>query len=116
LNDWLALDQKYYLPDNILAKCDRMSMAHSVEVRPPLLDHRLVEFTASLPPEMKLCGARTKVLLRDLMKTGLPPSILRKSKEGFDIPVHHWLRGPLKPLLLDVLSSGTSRSAGSFDG
>jgi asparagine synthase (glutamine-hydrolysing) len=114
LNDWLALDQKYYLPDNILAKCDRMSMAHSVEVRPPLLDHRLVEFIASLPPEMKLCGARTKVLLRDLMKTKLPRSILRKPKEGFDIPVHEWLRGTLKPLLLDVLSRRNVERCGIF--
>jgi len=114
LNDWLALDQKYYLPDNILTKCDRMSMAHSVEVRPPLLDHRLVEFAASLPPEMKLRAARTKVLLRDLMKTELPSSILRKPKEGFDIPVHAWLRGTLKPLLLDVLSQRNVEACGIF--
>ena len=114
LNDWLALDQKYYLPDNILTKSDRMSMAHSVEVRPPLLDHRLVEFTASLPPEMKLRGARTKVLLRDLMKAGLPPSILRKPKEGFDIPVHDWLRGALKPFLLEVLSKRNITECGIF--
>ena len=114
LNDWLALDQKYYLPDNILTKCDRMSMAHSVEVRPPLLDHRLVEFTASLPPKMKLRGARTKVLLRDLMKAGLPPSILRKPKEGFDIPVHEWLRGALKPFLLEVLSKRNVQECGIF--
>jgi asparagine synthase (glutamine-hydrolysing) len=114
LNDWLALDQTFYLPDNILTKCDRISMAHAVEVRPPLLDHRLVEFAASLPPEMKLRGARAKVLLRDLMKTKLPASIIRRRKEGFDIPVHEWLRGPLKPLLLEVLSHRNVQECGIF--
>ena len=68
LTPFLWFDQKYFLPDDILAKVDRMSMAHSVEVRPPFLDHRIVEFAASLPASFKIRGARQKFLLRELMK------------------------------------------------
>jgi asparagine synthase (glutamine-hydrolysing) len=104
LNRYLLFDQQYYLPDDILYKSDRMGMAHSLEVRPPFLDHRLVEFAASLPEDYKLRGSQLKFLLKELMKNKLPPAILRRKKEGFDIPVHDWFRGVLKPLLLDTLS------------
>ena len=80
-------------------KVDRMSMAHSVEVRPPFLDHRIVEFAATLPAHLKIRGSRQKVILKELMKDKLPPAILRRKKIGFDIPAHEWLRGPLRPLL-----------------
>ena len=105
---YLWFDQKYFLPDDILAKVDRMSMAHSIEVRPPFLDHRIVEFAASLPDELKMDGANQKVVLRELMKHKLPPSILRRKKIGFDIPAHEWLRGPLRGLLLETLASGAA--------
>ena len=104
LHRFLSFDQKYYLPDDILYKSDRMGMAHSLEVRPPFLDHRLVEFAASLPEDFKLRGAQLKFLLKELMKDKLPPAILRRKKEGFDIPAHDWFRGVLKPLLLDTLT------------
>jgi len=105
LNRYLAFDQRYYLPDDILQKVDRMSMAHSLEVRPPYLDHRIVEFAANLPEHMKINGKRQKVILKDLMRGKLPSSVLRRAKTGLDIPVHDWLRGALKPLLLDTLSA-----------
>ena len=107
-------DQRYYLPDDILMKVDRMSMAHSIEVRPPLLDHRIVEFAAALPSQFKIRGARQKVILKSLMRDKLPPSILRRKKTGFDIPAHQWLRGPLRELLLDTLRAGASEHSEVF--
>jgi asparagine synthase (glutamine-hydrolysing) len=107
-------DQRYYLPDDILVKVDRMSMAHSIEVRPPFLDHRIVEFAATLPAGLKIRGSRQKVILKDLMKGKLPPSILQRKKIGFDIPAHHWLRGPLRQLMMDTLSSGAAGHADVF--
>jgi asparagine synthase (glutamine-hydrolysing) len=104
LNRYLLFDQQYYLPDDILYKSDRMGMAHSLEVRPPFLDHRLVEFAASLPENYKVRGSQLKFLLKELMKDKLPAPILRRKKEGFDIPAHDWFRGVLKPLLLDTVT------------
>jgi asparagine synthase (glutamine-hydrolysing) len=106
LAPYLWFDQKNFLCDDILTKSDRMSMAHSVEVRPPFLDHRLVEFAAKLPASLKIRGTQQKVLLKELMKDKLPPAILRRKKIGFDIPAHDWLRGPLRGLLTDALRYG----------
>lgn len=114
LNRFLWLDQSYYLPDDILYKCDRMSMAHSLEVRPPFLDHRIVEFAATLPESFKIRGSRLKLILRELMKDKLPPAILNRRKEGFDIPTHNWLRTTLRPLLLDTLCESAVRRANLF--
>jgi asparagine synthase (glutamine-hydrolysing) len=105
LNRYLAFDQRYYLADDILQKVDRMSMAHSLEVRPPFLDHRLVEFAARLPEHMKINGRQHKVVLKRLMQSKLPGSVLRRPKTGLDIPAHDWLRGALRPLLMDTLSA-----------
>jgi asparagine synthase (glutamine-hydrolysing) len=110
----LWFDQRYYLADDILMKVDRMSMAHSIEVRPPFLDHRIVEFAASLPSRFKIRGSRQKVILKDLMKGKLPPAILRRKKVGFDIPAHQWLRGPLRELMCDTLAAGASGHAEVF--
>jgi asparagine synthase (glutamine-hydrolysing) len=103
-NRFLWLDQLCFLPDDILYKTDRMSMAHALEVRPPFLDHRIVEFCASLPSELKIRGSQRKYLLEELMKDKLPPGVLRRNKVGLDIPAHDWLRGPLRELLRDTLS------------
>ncbi len=111
---YLWFDQRYYLPDDILNKADRMSMAHSLEVRPPFLDHRIVEFAASLPASLKIHGSRQKVLLKELMRDKLPPSVLRRKKIGFDIPAHDWLRGCLRPLMMEVLLDGSSEHAKIF--
>lgn len=108
LAPYLWLDQKYYLPDDILNKSDRFSMAHSVEVRPPFLDHRIVEFAATLPNSLKINGKRQKVVLKELMKGKLPPSIVKRKKIGFDIPAHEWLRGPLRSLLEETIGFGLS--------
>ena len=80
-------------------------MAHALEVRPPFLDHRIVEFCASLPVELKIRGNQRKFLLEELMKGKLPPGVLRRKKVGLDIPSHDWLRGPLRELLTDTLST-----------
>jgi asparagine synthase (glutamine-hydrolysing) len=115
LNRYLWLDQCYYLPDDILYKCDRMSMAHSVEVRPPFLDHRIVEFAARLPENLKIRSSSLKVVLRHLMRDKLPTQVLRRKKEGFDIPAHDWLRGVLRPLLLDTLTQEAVEKTNLFD-
>ncbi len=105
---YLQFDQRYFLPDDILAKVDRMSMAHSIEVRPPFLDHRIVEFAATLPPEFKMRGATQKVVLKHLMRGKLPERVLRRKKMGFDFPAHEWLRGPLRQILQDTLAWGAA--------
>jgi asparagine synthase (glutamine-hydrolysing) len=114
INDFIELDQRNYLPDDILYKCDRMSMAHSLEVRPPFLDHRIVEFAARLPFNLKIRGRNLKFILRNLMQDKLPRSVIRRSKEGFDIPTHHWLRTFLRPLLEETLSERNVRDSGVF--
>ncbi len=114
LAPFLWFDQKYYLPGDILTKVDRMSMAHSVEVRPPFLDHRIVEFAATLPASLKIQGSRQKFILKELMKNKLPPAVLTRKKVGFDIPAHEWLRGPLRDLLTDTLNAGLADHPGLF--
>ena len=106
LAHFLWFDQNYYLADDILVKSDRMSMAHSVEVRPPFLDHRIVEFAARLPAHLKIRGSQQKLVLSELRKDKLPASILAGKKTGFDIPAHEWLRGPLRSMLVDSLREG----------
>ncbi len=113
---YLAVDRNYYLPDDILYKTDRMSMAHSIEVRPPFLDPRIVDFAAALPSRMKIRGRRQKFILRELMRGKLPPAVLARKKTGFDIPAHDWFRGPLRPLLLDTLTPHAAAATGIFDG
>ena len=114
LAPYLWFDQKYFLADDILVKSDRMSMAHSVEVRPPFLDHRIVEFASTLPERFKIRGTRQKFILKELMKNKLPHSIPWRKKVGFDIPTHEWLRGPLRSLLLDTVSTGVLDHAELF--
>jgi asparagine synthase (glutamine-hydrolysing) len=114
LSRHLWFDQSYFLPDDILNKADRISMAHSLEVRPPFLDHRIVEFAATIPSRFKLHGSRQKVLLKELMKNKLPASVLHRAKVGFDIPAHEWMRGPFRSLLTETLRSGASEHAGLF--
>lgn len=104
-HDFCYVDQQHYLPEDILNKCDRMSMAHSLEVRPPFLDHRVVEFANSLPHDLKIRNGSLKFLLRELMRDKLPPSVIERKKEGFDIPVHQWFRTVLRDLLMDTLKS-----------
>jgi asparagine synthase (glutamine-hydrolysing) len=111
---FLEFDQKYYLPDDILVKSDRMSMAHAIEVRPPFLDHRIVEFASTLPTELKIRGTRQKYLLKELMKTRLPSSIVKRSKIGFDIPAHEWLRGTLRSMMTESFTSAEGEHSELF--
>jgi asparagine synthase (glutamine-hydrolysing) len=115
LQRYLEFDQRYYLADDILYKVDRMSMAHSLEARPPFLDPRIVDFSARLPERFKLRGQQSKYVLRRLMQEKLPPNILSRPKIGFDIPVHDWFRGVLRPMLLDTLSEEAVRASGLFN-
>lgn len=112
---FLLFDQQYSLPDALLYKVDRMSMAHSVEARPPFLDERIVEFAARLPERFKMRGMKTKLVLRHLMKEKLPPSVLKRPKIGLDIPIHEWLRGTLLPLLSETVNETTLGETGLFD-
>jgi asparagine synthase (glutamine-hydrolysing) len=81
-------------------------MAHSVEVRPPFLDHRIVEFANRIPASLKISGSRQKLVLQQLMSDKLPTAVLHRPKVGFDIPAHDWLRGPLRNLAIETLRSG----------
>jgi asparagine synthase (glutamine-hydrolysing) len=104
LNRALACDFSTLLPDQVLAFVDRLSMAHSVEVRPPFLDHRLVEFAASLPGSMKIRNGRSKHVLKEAVRDLLPQEIIDRPKEGFVLPVDAWLRKELQPLLNATLA------------
>jgi len=114
LQDFLWFDQKYFLPDNILTKVDHTSMAHAIEVRPPFLDHRIVEFASTLPAHLKIQGSRQKALLRNLMRGKLSPAILNRKKIGFDIPTHDWFRGPLRPLLEEAVAFASAEHSDFF--
>jgi asparagine synthase (glutamine-hydrolysing) len=109
------VDIKSYLADDILTKVDRMSMAVSLEARVPLLDYRIVEFALNLPAHMKLRGGRTKSILREAVKNTVPQLVLEKPKEGFSIPMKHWLCTSLRPMMLDLLSKAALQKHGFFD-
>jgi asparagine synthase (glutamine-hydrolysing) len=93
------------LPDSVLMKVDKMSMAHGLEVRPPFLDHRVVEFCYSLPTALKLRGFTTKWLLKEAVEDLLPPGIARRGKQGFSLPIKNWMRGELLEFTHDEIFS-----------
>lgn len=96
LGDWiLHQDLTMYLPDDVLTKVDRMSMAHSLEVRVPLLDHRMVEFACTVPFELKFSRGISKRVMKTAMKDLLPPRVLAQRKRGFAIPIQRWFRSEL---------------------
>ncbi|MBJ94524.1 MAG: asparagine synthase (glutamine-hydrolyzing) [Rickettsiales bacterium] len=114
LEQLLHLDAETYLSDDILVKVDRASMATSLEVRTPFLDHRLVELASRMPAALKLRGRRGKYVLKQAIGPHLPQGITKRRKKGFGMPVAHWLRGPMRDLLLDTLSAGAAGSSGWF--
>jgi asparagine synthase (glutamine-hydrolysing) len=117
--DWLAAAQyddiNRYLPLDILTKVDRMSMAHSIEARPPLLDHKFVEFAATIPARLRLAGRDTKYIFKKAMRGILPDAIIDRRKHGFAVPLGHWFRGELAGFARDMLLSDACRERGIFD-
>ena len=103
LNSILALDFQTYLPDSILTKVDRASMAHSLEVRPVFLDNGLTQWIHGLPASMKLRGRRGKYLFREAMKDVLPRAVIERPKHGFSVPLQRLFMGALKSPIDDVL-------------
>jgi len=103
-----------YLPGDILTKVDRASMAYGLECRSPFLDHHVAELAAAMPMELKLRGRQGKRILRETFGELIPPSILKRPKMGFGVPLDHWFRKELKPLLYDVVLSSTALSRGVF--
>ena len=112
VHDLMYVDFKTWLPDDVLTKTDRMSMAVSVEARVPFLDHRLVEFAASLPASVKVTSLGTKALLRRALRRDLPAATLRRRKRAFLVPLRRWLDGDLREMLGDTLTASAARSRG----
>lgn len=115
ISQLMRVDQHTYLADAMLTKVDRASMATGLEVRVPLLDHRVVEYTSVLPDELKYRNGRGKYILRKLLARYVPESLFERPKMGFGLPVDRWLRRELRPLLADYLSEGRLRREGLFD-
>jgi asparagine synthase (glutamine-hydrolysing) len=109
------VDLRVYLPDDILVKVDRMSMANSLEVRDPLMDHKLVEFAATIPPELHLRRLCKKYLLKRAMAHRLPRQVINRKKGGFNVPIPSWLRHDLRDYVRDVLSEKRLREQGFFN-
>jgi asparagine synthase (glutamine-hydrolysing) len=107
-------DMATYLPDDILQKVDRASMAVSLEVRPPLLDHRVVEFAWTLPRNLRVRNGETKWLLRRALDKYVPRHLVGRPKAGFAIPLAGWLRGPLRGWAEDLLD-GNRLAGGILD-
>lgn len=99
MNPVLLNDLMLVLPGDMLQKVDLMSMAHALEVRVPFLDHRVVEYVASLPAGMKIKGRQRKIMLKELARDYLPQDIIQRKKHGFEVPLERWLRGPLSYLI-----------------
>ena len=109
------IDYKTYLVGDINTKVDRASMAHSLEVREPLMDHPLIEWAASLPPELKLHGNEGKYVFKKAMEPYLPDEVLYRPKMGFSVPLANWLRGPLREKARTALLGAQMRDSGLFD-
>ncbi|MFL6622872.1 MAG: asparagine synthase (glutamine-hydrolyzing) [Sulfurifustis sp.] len=117
---WLSalqyFDLKHYLPLDILTKVDRMSMAHSIEARVPLLDHRLVELAGRIPPDLKRRDGTGKYIFKQALRGILPDDIIDRPKRGFAVPLGHWFRGRLGEFVRELLLGERSRRRGIFNG
>ncbi len=111
----MRFDFETYLPEDVLVKVDRMSMAHSIESRVPLLDNEVIDFAAALPARFKIHNGRRKHVLKRALEPLLPAGILNRRKQGFGIPLGNWFRGGLTALFSDVLDAPRTRQRGYFD-
>ncbi|MCB2001477.1 MAG: asparagine synthetase B, partial [Rhodoferax sp.] len=109
------LDYKTYLVGDINTKVDRASMAHSLEVREPLMDHELIDWLATLPTSHKIVGQEGKYLFKKSMEPHLPNDVLYRPKMGFSVPLARWFRGPLRQRVQDAILGDRLRSTGWFD-
>jgi len=109
------LDTKTYLPGDILTKVDRASMAHALEVRVPILDHKFVEWVSCLPPELKLKGNEGKYIFKKSLEPHLPNEVLYRPKMGFAVPLASWFRGPLKNRVRESVLGNTMAECGFFN-
>ena len=115
LNRALFIDFETLLPDQVLPFVDRLSMAHSVEVRPPFLDHRLIEFAATLPGWIKIKQGRVKSVLKDAVSSLLPQGPVDRPKEGFVMPINEWLLQALRGYVTEMLSAARVARHGLLD-
>jgi asparagine synthase (glutamine-hydrolysing) len=111
----MRVDFETYLPEDVLTKVDRMSMAHSIESRVPILDNEVIEFAATLPSSFKIHDGRRKHILKEALKPMLPAGILDRRKQGFGVPLGVWFRGGLTDLFADVLGSAQTEQRGYFE-
>ena len=109
------IDMKTYLPGDILTKVDRASMAHSLEVRVPLLDHKFVEWSSGLPPDLKLRNQEGKYAFKKSLEPYLSEGVLYRDKMGFGVPLAKWFRGPLKERVNETLITGGLAESELFD-
>ena len=114
LNQMLYIDTKTWLPDDLLIKADKMTMANSVELRVPLLDHKVLEFAASLPPHYKVKGLTTKRILKEALSKRVPRQILDRKKAGFPVPYGSWLRNEFKDVTRSILTDRKTIERGYF--
>jgi asparagine synthase (glutamine-hydrolysing) len=114
LDAMLYIDTKTWLPDDLLIKADKITMANSIELRVPLLDHKVLEFAASLPPNLKLNGRKTKYILKKALSKKIPGEICNRKKAGFPVPYESWLRNDLKDIVWGVLTDRKTINRGYF--
>lgn len=109
LNNFLYLDFKTWLPDDVLTKVDKMSMAHSLEARVPFLDKEFLDVVSKIPPTFKLNNLTEKYILRKSMKDIVPKEIMNRKKQGFNVPIKHWLDNELRDITVQLLSENNIR-------
>jgi asparagine synthase (glutamine-hydrolysing) len=115
LNQMLYVDTKTWLPDDLLVKADKITMANSVELRVPLLDHKVLEFAATLSPHYKVNGFNTKFLLKNALKGRVPAEVIKRKKTGFPVPYEAWLRNALRDWVQDILLDRRATNRGYFE-
>jgi len=111
----LYIDTKTWLPDDLLIKADKITMANSLELRVPLLDHKVLEFAAALPSSLKVHGFTTKYLAKKALRSRVPKAILDRPKTGFPVPYESWMRTELRNWVHDILLDRTTTNRGYFD-